>query len=89
MSSEQAFSVVGRRDRAFAVRLRQLRVAAAISQSQLARAAGVPVKTICSLEGGWREPGLQTLLRLARGLGKNLSAFEVPVEATGERRRGK
>jgi transcriptional regulator with XRE-family HTH domain len=78
MSSEQAFPAVGRRDRAFAVRLRQLRVAAAMSQSRLARAAGVPVKTICSLEGGWREPGFKTLLRLARGLGVGLAAFEMP-----------
>jgi transcriptional regulator with XRE-family HTH domain len=84
MSTAQAFSVVAGRNRSFAARLKALRAAAGLSQTGLARASGVPLQTIRSFEIARREPTFRTLLRLARGLGVGLGAFELPVEAKGK-----
>jgi transcriptional regulator with XRE-family HTH domain len=61
-----------------------------LSQPGLAAAAGVPVGTIRGWEIGRSEPGLSALLRLARGLGVNLAAFEVePRPGRGRGKKGK
>jgi XRE family transcriptional regulator, regulator of sulfur utilization len=70
----------------FADRLKQLRHAAGMSQADLAKSSGVPVTTIHGFEQGRREPGFVTLLRLAKGLGVSLAAFE-PDEQTKKRKK--
>jgi transcriptional regulator with XRE-family HTH domain len=69
---------VARHNRDFARRLKELRAAAGLSQTGLARASGVPAGTIRSFEVSRREPTFRSLLRLARGLGVSLAAFEMP-----------
>lgn len=53
----------------FADRLKALRASTGLSQSQLAAAAGLSLGAITHLEQGLRQPGLQTAMALARGLG--------------------
>jgi transcriptional regulator with XRE-family HTH domain len=53
-------------------RLKRLREAAGLSQSQLAAAAGVPVGTLRNWEYDRREPLLGAAARLADGLGCTL-----------------
>jgi transcriptional regulator with XRE-family HTH domain len=60
----------------FAVKLKQLREAAGISQLELATRAGMNQFTVAKLEQGQREPSLQTAQALARALGVSLSAFD-------------
>jgi transcriptional regulator with XRE-family HTH domain len=57
----------------FAELIQQLREQAGLSQSQLARKAGVPVRSVQNWEQGHRLPRAQALLPLAR-------ALAVPVE---------
>lgn len=55
--------------------LQKLRKAAGLSQSQLARAAGVPVRTLQELEAGRKninKSAVITVLRLADVLGCNI-----------------
>jgi transcriptional regulator with XRE-family HTH domain len=56
-------------------RLQRLRMAACISQSQLARAASIPVGTLRNLEQDRRVPRLDTADALARALGVGLDAL--------------
>jgi transcriptional regulator with XRE-family HTH domain len=63
----------------FAERLRALRGDAGLSQAGLAERAGVPVATVRQFEQGRREPTYATLLKLARGLGLSLAAFDQPA----------
>jgi transcriptional regulator with XRE-family HTH domain len=53
-------------------RLKALRKAAGLSQSQLARAAGVPIGTLRGWEYGRRKPLLDTAAKLAVALGCTL-----------------
>ena len=54
----------------FATQLREARLKAGLSQSQLAERAAVPIKTIHRLEQGrCDDPKLSTALALARALG--------------------
>jgi transcriptional regulator with XRE-family HTH domain len=62
--------------RFFAVRLRELRDGAGLSQNGLAARSGVPVATIRQFEYGRREPTYGTLVKLAHGLGLSLAAFD-------------
>jgi len=66
--------------RFFAVRLKELRASANLSQNGLARQSGLSVDAIRQLEYGRREPSFDTLLKLAAGLGVSLSAFDPPAE---------
>jgi transcriptional regulator with XRE-family HTH domain len=52
----------------FARNLRRLRLAAGLSQEQLARRTGIHPTEVSRLERAAREPRLRTLLRLAKGL---------------------
>lgn len=56
-----------------AANIRQLREARAVTQEQLAKAAGVPRPTIASLESGSGNPTISVLMKVAAGL-------QVPVE---------
>ena len=59
-----------RRDRARAgTRLRSLRVAAGLTQTELAARSGVPHETISRLELARRAPQAETVARLAEALG--------------------
>ena len=59
-----------RRDRARAgARLRSLRVAAGLTQTELAAQSGVPHETISRLELARRSPQAETVARLADALG--------------------
>lgn len=79
MSTEKGF---------FAVRLKELREKAGLSQEKLAEQAGLGASTVRQFEYGMREPGFETLLKLCAGLGVTLSAFEPePPEAKPRRKR--
>ncbi len=54
---------------AFGRRLREVRADRGLSQNQLARRAKMRPSAIGRLERGARAPALETILRLARGLG--------------------
>lgn len=56
-------------EEAFAANLRRLRLAAGLSQEQLAGRTGLHPTEISRLERAVREPRLGTIVRLARGLG--------------------
>ena len=51
-----------------AANIRRLRQECGMSQVELARRAGVDLRTVTRVEAGEREPGVITLARIARGL---------------------
>lgn len=53
---------------AFADKVRVAREKAGLTQEQLAWAAGLHQTEIARIEGGRRNPGLDTILKVARGL---------------------
>jgi uncharacterized protein len=53
--------------------LREARTRAGLSQTELARRAGVPQSVVSEYEAGKREPALPTLARLISGTGHELS----------------
>jgi transcriptional regulator with XRE-family HTH domain len=53
----------------FADNVRVAREKAGLTQEQLAWAAGLHQTEIARIEGGRRNPGLDTILKVARGLG--------------------
>jgi transcriptional regulator with XRE-family HTH domain len=59
----------------FAERLHELREKAGLSQSELAKASGVPVWTVRGYEQGRREPLWNVLFKLAKALGVTCEAF--------------
>jgi transcriptional regulator with XRE-family HTH domain len=66
----------------FAGRLRELRIAAGLTQPALAAKAGLTKDGIAHLEQGRRSPSWETVLALAAALGVDCTAFnEVPREA--------
>jgi transcriptional regulator with XRE-family HTH domain len=64
-------------------RLQRLRKAVGLSQSQLAKAAGVPVGTLRNWEQDIRSPLLNTAGRVARALGVSLDDL---IEESGQER---
>lgn len=68
----------------FSTRLRELRSAAGLSQSDLAARAGMNLWGLAKLEYAQREPKWYTVVALARALGVTPDAFL----ATGEMERG-
>ena len=70
--------------------LRKARTRAGLSQSDLARRAGVPQSVVSEYEAGKREPALPTLARLVAGTGHQLtlglSGPTRPCEACRTRR---
>ena len=65
----------------FAERLKALCAAAGLSQPALAERAGLSVSAVRQFEYGRREPAFGTLVKLAKGLGVSLAAFEDGPEA--------
>jgi transcriptional regulator with XRE-family HTH domain len=63
----------------FSDRLHELRQKAKLTQKQLSERSGLPEGSIRQIEAGRREPVYKTLVKLARGLGVHLNAFEPPV----------
>jgi putative transcriptional regulator len=60
----------------FGARLRALRVAAGLTQQQLADRLGMRATNITRLENGGRTPSWETVLRLAKALGVSLDDFK-------------
>jgi len=52
----------------FGIRLREARLAAGLSQSELEELSGIPKARLSRYENGHVEPSIQTLARLARAL---------------------
>jgi putative molybdopterin biosynthesis protein len=68
-------------------RVRRARIARGVSQSRLARSAGISRQALGAIESGGYQPGVETALRLARELGESVEslfgdASETSVEAT-------
>jgi len=59
----------------FGEKLKELRIAADLTQAVLADASGVPIGTIREYEQGKRDPLLSTAQKLARALGHGLDVF--------------
>jgi transcriptional regulator with XRE-family HTH domain len=57
-----------REGRHFGTRLREARLAAGLSQSELEELSGIPKARLSRYENGHVEPSIQTLARLARAL---------------------
>jgi transcriptional regulator with XRE-family HTH domain len=71
---------------AFAELIQKLREQAGLSQSQLAKRAGVPVRSIQNWEQGHRRPRPQALLPLAEALGVPVEKLIKSMTSTGESR---
>ncbi len=70
----------------FAERLKTLRKEAGLSQPDLAERSDLAVSTIRQFEYGLREPGYESLVKVCRGLGKSLAAFDPPDTARRPRK---
>ncbi len=70
-------------DSTIAVRLRQARDAAGLTQEALARQADVTVRTVAGIERGEVQPTVATLRRLAAACGTTISALvgDEPADA--------
>jgi transcriptional regulator with XRE-family HTH domain len=69
---------------AFAELIQKLREQAGLSQSQLAKRAGVPVRSIQNWEQGHRQPRPPALLPLAEALGVPVEKLIKSMSSTGE-----
>ena len=77
-------------------RLQRLRLAANLSQAELARRAKVPIGTLRNWEQDRRVPLLDTAVRVAQALGVSLDVLAglgpepaPPAEPSGEKRKGR
>ncbi len=61
-------------------RLRQLRLRAGLSQSDVCRAAGVPLSSLRNWESGRREPLLSAAARVAAAIGVDVGALVQPLD---------
>ena len=73
----------------FAARLRELRVAARLTQGQLAEKAGVKRGAIARWELGTREPSWSNVVALADALGVSCDEFRQEPGAAPEPQRGR
>jgi transcriptional regulator with XRE-family HTH domain len=64
----------------FAANLRRLRLAAGLTQEQMSAAVQMEPAEISRLERGGRDPQLLTMVRLARGLGVDVSELVAGIE---------
>jgi transcriptional regulator with XRE-family HTH domain len=64
----------------FAERLRELRTAAGLSQTELAEKAGMTQGAVGHLERGTREPQWASVVALADALGVSCEAFRKPPD---------
>jgi len=63
--------------------LRGARLSARLSQTDLARRAGVPQSVVSAYENGRREPSLSTLRRLVESTGQSLDVRVMPSRPIG------
>ncbi len=77
-----------KRGTGFAARLRELRIAAGLTQAQLADRAGMHLHGLTKLEQGDREPAWATVLDLARALGVGVGDFVVGAPAETHHEKG-
>ena len=86
-------SVAKKRNTGFGKRLRELRLAAGLTQGQLAERAGMHLFGITKLEQGYREPAWSTVLDLARALSVDVNTFaeadQQPPTAAAPKPRGR
>ncbi len=61
-------------------RMQRLRLGAGLSQSQLAKKAGIPLGTLKNWEQDLREPSLSKAAALAKAIGCSLDDLAGPVE---------
>jgi transcriptional regulator with XRE-family HTH domain len=74
----------------FGRRLRELRLAAGLTQEQLGEKRGLSLGGVRDLEQGRNQPSWETVLALAAALGVDCRAFTVaPGKATRARGRGR
>ena len=73
----------------FNERLRHLRDKAGFSQSDLAKKAGLPIRSIQNWEQGQRKPRINVVLSLARALGVPVETLIADVEKGPPDRRTK
>ena|SRR5216684_1044001 len=64
--------------------LRLARLDAGLSQSELARRAGVPRSEVCEIEAGRRQPSIPVLSRILRGAGLELRLQLEPIDDQNE-----
>jgi transcriptional regulator with XRE-family HTH domain len=82
---------MAQREETMGNRLQRLRLEAEMSQSELARAAGVPVGTLRNWEQDRRIPRLDTARDVAKALGVSLDDLtgDAPATQQAKRRKGK
>ncbi len=66
---------MGSLNRKFGAHVRSLRTSRSLTQESLAESSGLSVDSIRRIERGTFSPTLDTLAKLARGLGMTLSAL--------------
>ena len=74
-----------REGRHFGVRLREARLAAGLSQSELEELSGIPKARLSRYENGHVEPSIQTLARLASALNVSEASLLSDARAAQER----
>ena len=77
----EAIALAGRQ--AIGLRIRQLRESAGLTQEALALAAKIGRVTLVRIEGGDQSPRYETLLSLARALGRSIQELVVGGETPG------
>lgn len=65
------------------VALKKIRTEKKVTHEELSRRAGISQKHISSIENYKTKPSLETLEKLAKGLGTKLN-FEITAKASGE-----
>jgi transcriptional regulator with XRE-family HTH domain len=60
--------------------IQRMRLSKGLSQSQLARLAGVPFRSLQNYEQGHRATPLEAAAKLAKALGVSIDALAPPVE---------
>lgn len=63
-----------------AARIRGARLEAGLTQVQVAQRGGIDLRTVTRVEGQEREPGIVTVVKIARGIGVPASALLDGIE---------
>lgn len=80
MNEDAMVEVVAR----YPARLKELRLKAGLSQTELAKRAGIPQSAVAAYEVGRNSPAWGYCVRLAHALGVSLDAFLVAPEPPKE-----
>ena len=65
----------------FAIKLKEWRARAGLTQLQLSKKAGLHLSAITKLEQGQNDPSLETALAIAKALGQDCGALSKPAES--------